>query len=298
MKKYRLEIPRHKLKHVLSVTKIKTIEDPGAYVLFHFKDQDTEFIIYDNTKNKPYKAIFEGSLLPKDLTPFIIEEIGHSNTQISSKIKDIPQIGSDEVGFGDFFGPLVVVSAYIDQDILTKIENYQITDSKKLNDTLILMMGSELIKIIPHMKNIVNNPKYNEVNKSGRNMNEMKAMLHHNVLTKLARKMAYTGNLYIDKFTSDQSYFKATKTMDDAPIILVPHGEISSVSIAAASIIARYYFLLEMKKIGDHFGVTIPFGAGKNVDIFAKEFLIKHGKSNLESITKHNFRNFKDLFED
>lgn len=298
MLKYRLEIPRDALHSVLSATKIPVFANSGAYILFHFRNDDSELIIYDNSKDKPYNAIFRGSKLPSYLKDFDPEEIVEEPKTVATKILDIEQIGSDEVGFGDFFGPLVVVSAYINASIREKIATFAIDDSKKLSDDLILMMGPKLAKIVPHVKNIVLNPKYNEVINSGKNMNEMKVLLHHNVLVKLARRQNYHGNLYIDKFTTKSNYDKITKDLEKAPIVLVPSGESASLAIATASVLARYYFLLEMAKISNLYNEKIPLGAGVIVDEFARKFLIKHGRSNLESITKHNFRNFKDLGED
>lgn len=299
MKKYSLLIERGDLHKVLGAVKIPAFTNTGTYVLAHFRDKYNELIIYDNTKNKPYKAIFNGKILPVYLSPYLVEEItiNSKTTKVKGeKIEDTTQLGSDEVGFGDFFGPLVVVSAFIDERIRQKLINFPIDDSKKLQDNIILMMGSELVKIIPHVKNIVSNPKYNEVINSGKNMNVMKAMLHHNVLTILARKQNYNGPLLIDKFTTSKNYREITKEMGDANIVLVPKGEENSYAIAAASVLARYYFLLEMAKIGKRFNEKIPLGAGRNVDEFALNFLKKYGRTNLESITKHNFRNFKDLF--
>lgn len=295
MKYYRLLIERIDLVKVIDSVKMTAIANDGEYVLAHFLEGQNELIIYDNTKNRPYKATFKGKSLPKVLLPYVIEDIESQNGDKARKITSIEQLGSDEVGFGDFFGPLVVVSAFVNQKVRQDLINYPIQDSKKLDDNTILMMGDALSKLVPHVKNIVSNPKYNEVFESGKNMSVMKAMLHHNVLTILARQQKYKGPLLIDKFISLETYRKYTAGMAEAPIVLVPKGEQNSYAIAVASILARYYFLLEMDKLSRRFQTKIPLGAGRVVDEFAKDFLKKHGRSNLESITKHNFRNFKDL---
>lgn len=297
MKNYRLQIDRLDLVKVLDGLRMSSITNNGEYVLAHFKSGSDELIIYDNTKNHPYKAFFKGKSLPKVLLPYVMEDKERQKGDKGQKITSIEQLGSDEVGFGDFFGPLVVVSAYVNEKIRKALINYPIQDSKKLDDNTILMMGDALSKVVPHVKNIVDNPKYNEVFKSGKNMTVMKAMLHHNVLTILARRLKYKGPLLIDQFITLKTYLKYTSEMGEANIILVPKGEENSYAIAVASILARFYFLLEMDKLSKRFKTKIPFGAGKIVDKFAKDFLKKHGRTNLESITKHNFRNFKDLDE-
>lgn len=105
MFEYRLEFPRQALNGLLPHISLPLHQNPGAYILFHFKSKDEELIIYDNTKNKPYKAIYRGSTYLTLLKPYIkVSEQGKSE-EITTKIS-LPHIGSDEVGFGDFFGPL------------------------------------------------------------------------------------------------------------------------------------------------------------------------------------------------
>lgn len=295
MFEYRLEFPRQALNGLLPHISLPLHQNPGAYILFHFKSKDEELIIYDNTKNKPYKAFYRGSTYRTFLSPYIKESLASVDQVETSKVP-LPHIGSDEVGFGDFFGPLVVVSAFLNEDIAGKIEKYDIVDSKKMDDQKIMMIGESLISLVPHTKNIVTNPKYNELIAAGYNMNKIKAMLHQNVLLTLARKVKYDGPLYLDKFTSEKLYATYTKDMEKADVILLPAGEQNSFAIATASVLARFYFLNEMAILNRQFNTTIPLGAGEKVDAFAREFLKKNGPSNLRAITKHNFRNFKDLF--
>ncbi len=296
MNKYRLKIPRDALNSVIAQTKIPVYANTGQYILFHFRTEKIDFMIYDNTKDEPYRAIYEGTTLPAYLTAYLVSEKAHEK-KVDAPITTFPQIGSDEVGFGDFFGPLVVVSTYVSKEHRPLLLNSGVQDSKKLSDERIIMLGENLYKIIPHTKNIVNNAKYNELVASGYNMNKMKAMLHHNVLVKLGTRMHYTGPLYYDKFTTDQKFSEYTQGMHAAMLISVTDGETNSLAIATASVLARYYFLLEIHKLNKLYNIKIPLGAGVAVDDFAQKFMKEKGLSALKLITKHNFRNFKDLTE-
>ncbi|OQA79520.1 MAG: Ribonuclease HIII [Tenericutes bacterium ADurb.Bin239] len=302
MKSYELEIPREDLGIVIEQTKLPRVSNKHFYIIVYYEKGKIQFSIYDNTKGKPYRARYVGPSLPKYLKSYLVEkEKAESKVETATcnkKITVFPHIGSDEVGFGDFFGPLVVVSAYLDADLKREIEGFNIRDSKLLDDDHIILLGHALKKIVPHIKNVVANPKYNELVKEGYNMNQMKAMLHHNVLVKLAKKQKYKGNLYLDAFTSDNYYKKYTENMDKAPVIQLKNGEKNSLVIATASILARFYFLEEMETLNIRYNTKIPLGAGANVDKFAQEFLVKFGAHNLKSVVKHNFRNFTDLFGD
>lgn len=295
MKTYRLKIPRNALQDVLKQNLLPSYNNEGDYILVSFRSDNDEFIIYDNTKEAPYKAIYHALVLPSFLHPFLVET-SVEKTEKVQKITVLPQIGSDEVGFGDFFGPLVVVSAYISEDNYKRVTNLGVTDSKKLKDEQIIMIASELIKFIPHKKNIVNNDKYNSLISEGYNMNKMKAMLHHNVLNLLAVSVDYHGPLYLDAFTNNDKFSEYTSKMKKSNIIQVKSGEENAISIATASVLARYFFLLEITKLNNLYQTIIPLGAGPKVDEFAQNFLKEKGTTALKNITKHNFRNFKDLF--
>ena len=54
----------------------------------------------------------------------------------------IDSIGSDEVGTGDYFGPIVVTASYVNKSDITFLEELGVKDSKKLTD-------KKIIKITP-----------------------------------------------------------------------------------------------------------------------------------------------------
>lgn len=305
MHNYELRIPREDLGIVIEQTKLPSVSNKHSYMIIYYEKGNIKFSIYDNTKNEPYKARFVGARLPKYLEPYLKEkDIKTPKSKsvttkiVDKKITSFPHIGSDEVGFGDFFGPLVVVAAYLDEELKALVESLNVKDSKALDDTKIVLLGNLIKDKIPHTKNIVHNPKYNELIAQGYNMNQMKAMLHQNVLTTLAKRQKYDGKLYLDAFTSDKHYENYTALMSKAKVIQLKDGESNSLAIATASILARFYFLREIEVLNIRYNTKIPLGAGNAVDKFAQEFLVKFGKNNLLSVVKQNFRNFKDLFAD
>ena len=66
-------------------------------------------------------------------------------------------------------------------------------------------------------------------------------------------------------------------------------------AVAAASIIARYSFLVKMNSLSKAIGKTIPKGAGELVDIFAKELVETYGKDKLKEYVKWHFANTKKI---
>ena len=137
----------------------------------YFQRDDEEFIVYDNTKLHLIKQFIARNVYHFffNLTSVITRK---KKAVEHKKITVLPQIGSDEVGFGDFFGPLVVVSAYIDEDNYERVLKLGVTDSKKLKDDQIVLIATELVKFVPYKRNIVNNDKYNSLIREGYNMNK------------------------------------------------------------------------------------------------------------------------------
>lgn len=76
-------------------------------------------------------------------------------------------IGSDEVGTGDYFGPMTVVCAYVDKTMLPLMKELGVKDSKDLKDPQIIEIARNLIKTIPYSLLVLKNEKYNSMQEKG-----------------------------------------------------------------------------------------------------------------------------------
>ena len=72
-------------------------------------------------------------------------------------------------------------------------------------------------------------------------------------------------------------------------------GESKCMSVAAASVIARYIFINEMDKLSKISGFNLHKGAGIEVDNQIKEIIQKKGKDYLYQIGKVSFNNYTKL---
>lgn len=203
-----------------------------------------------------------------------------------------PQIGSDEVGTGDAFGPICVAAAFVKEDDLSLLNELGVDDSKKLTDEKILSIGPTIIKNFDYSQLSLNNEKFNEIN-GDYNLNEMKAKMHNRCLLNLSKKHP-NAHLYQDEFAKSALYYKYLSDEDEVADKIFFHtkGESLFPSVALASIIARYSFLTKMKALSEHYGLIFPFGAGSNVDFFIEEFIAKYGKEELGKVAKLSWKNF------
>ncbi len=255
------------------------------------------------TAYKSGKVLFQGgnsevesskwgeALAPKEKT-----ESAVATGSLPSDFAQWSVIGSDEVGTGDFFGPMTVVSAYASKEHIPLLKELGVKDSKNLTDTQIIAIAKDLIHTIPYSLLILHNDKYNDMQEKGMTQGKMKALLHNKAILNLLDKLdgVKPQGILIDQFVEKNTYFKhlqGQKRIQKDDVYFSTKGEGVHISVAAASIIARYAFLKEMDKLSAKAGVELPKGAGSHVDVAAAKIIRRQGVETLKSITKWHFAN-------
>lgn len=216
--------------------------------------------------------------------------------QNETTYKYVSTIGSDEVGTGDYFGPIVVTASYVSEENIKKIEALGVRDSKKLTDDKILEIAPKLKDIIPFVSYTLSPEEYNRVGIT--NMNKVKAILHNKVLTSILKRDSYDYKyIVVDQFALIPKYFEHIREVPEkvTNISFTPHAEDKCPSVAVSSILSRYIFLKEMDRLSQKYGMTIPKGAGPLVDEFGKKFVEKFGFDELPNLAKMNFKNTEKI---
>lgn len=216
------------------------------------------------------------------------------------KVKQVyPQAGSDEVGTGDFFGPVVVCATCISSTHLDLMKALKIQDSKQLNDSQITQIAQTLIKEIPYVLLILDNQKYNEVHPTN-NMNAIKAKLHNSALRQLLVKLPFKPEqIIIDQFTPEKTYYRYLSEEENVikGITFQTKAENAYYAVACASIIARYAFVESMNRLSKAYKCEFPKGAGVNVDTFGKNFIARYGVETLNQVSKTHFSNYQRIIK-
>ncbi|MBP5092111.1 MAG: ribonuclease HIII [Bacilli bacterium] len=281
------------------------VDNDNPYVSWMAKHDGTTIVCYaKKDKQGKRKLVFQGEDVSSEASLF--GDVPHSGEPRKEIIKGrktspyhfFPEIGSDEVGTGDLFGPICVVAAYLDEEGYIKAQKLGITDSKKMSDDYILEIGPTLVKEFDYSSLSLDNQKYNEVHEKGGNMNSIKAKMHNAVLLNLKKKHP-SARVYQDQFAEPRLYYSYLKYEKEVlkDITFSTKGELAYASVALASVLARYSFLKKMEQMSKHYGVDIPFGAGATVTQFAKEFKEKFGEKELRKVAKLNFKNIKDILK-
>lgn len=136
---------------------------------------------------------------------------------IDPKIYYSSSIGSDEVGTGDYFGPIVVTSSFVDKENISWLEDLGVKDSKKLTDDKIMEIVPKIIKKIPYETMIFSNKEYNDRYSKDINLNKIKAILHNKVLSKLIQRCPNYDYIVVDEFAKPYVYYSYLK---DSPNVV------------------------------------------------------------------------------
>ena len=284
-------------------------EKTPQYAILQADDGDTVVTLYESGK-----AVFQGR--DADLAAdFWIEteKINSGSAKVTSSEdkkekketeRKIPlrinSIGSDEVGTGDYFGPIVVTACYVSLDNIDFLLELGVKDSKKMTDNDIKRVVPEVIKKIPYHTYVLSNKQYNQLYSNDMNMNKMKAILHNKVLSEFVNKDKYYYDyIVVDQFENPKSYYSHLKdaSFKVYNITFLTKAEDQCLSVACASIISRYIFLQEMDKISKMIGQDVPKGASDLVDGVGKSLVNKFGKDRLNEVAKLNFKNTERILK-
>jgi len=264
------------------------------YVIFQAQEEDTVITMYESGK-----VMFQGKSADVDAAMWDIalentEEKQKERKKSEEKYYHCNACGSDEVGTGDYFGPIVVTATYVPKDEIPFLESLGVMDSKKLDDTKILKIAPEIAKKIKYRSVILSNKEYNEKYKKDVNMNKIKAILHNKVLYQLIQEeQPILDYIIIDEFAKEPRYYDYIKEIPaiQKNITFLTKAEDKNMAVACASVISRYIFLKEFDKLSDTLHIPLPKGAGKDVDSIGEEIVEKFGKDILTDIAKLNFKN-------
>jgi ribonuclease HIII len=286
----------------------KKREKTPQYAVFQADSEDTVVTLYESGK-----VVFQGVSADVDanmwkememhLNPNVkIEESKDKTKDKEKEVKDTryynhSAIGSDEVGTGDYFGPIVVTASFVKKEDIPFLEGLGVMDSKRLTDDKILAIVPEIIKKIPYESIILSNKEYNDTYNENFNMNKIKAIMHNKVLSIMKEKYHDYEYIIVDEFAKPYIYYNYLKEVNNIvkPIKFLTKAEDKNLSVACASLISRYIFIKEISKISKQLDILIPKGASSKVDEVAKEVVLKYGFDKLKEVAKINFKNTEKI---
>lgn len=275
-----------KVRDILLSLGWKDADINNEYIALRMKNEKGAVVTLYTSR----KIVFQGK---EDFTDIVQAIQGDSNVDFVS------HIGVDEVGKGDYFGPLVVVSCFVDEEFFKKVKAIGVGDSKKSSDSRILKMYEEMKEYPYYYPSIVSPEEYNRLIKETGNVAILLAKQHSKViemaLEDLRRKKIECKKVVIDQFSSKQNRVKdELGTLGKGVEFEQYHKGESDIAVACASVFARAIFLEEMEKMSNEYYFDFPKGASHVIEQ-GKEFVKRYGADELGKVAKVSFKTTRKL---
>ena len=180
-----------------------------------------------------------------------------------------------------------------------------VDDSKKLTDEQIISLTPKIKQNCSYVSKVISPKEYNKLYEQYKNTHVIKTYGHNYCIIKLRELIGNDVLVYMDEYCSEENYIKYLKKLgiEYNSLNKVDHFETKSeskyIAIAAASIIARYEFLMMIKKLvnklnefdGLNFD-TLPLGASNKKNILESITKIEKviGNDKLKCFIKTNFK--------
>lgn len=289
-----IKVDEETKQKMIAYYKDKIRDKKIPYAIFQAQEEDTVITLYESGK-----AMFQGISADVDASMWAMLQDKKEETNNEEDLYHITSIGSDEVGTGDYFGPVVVCAAYVNIEDIKFLEELKVKDSKQTTDDYIRKIAPTIAKKIDYELLVLSNKEYNEKYKTIKNINKIKAIMHNKVLYTLHQRHSDCNKIIIDEFAKENSYFNYLKEVTNVErnLIFTPKAENKNMAVGAAAILARFTFLEIMDKLSDKYHEPLLKGASSEVDKQAERLIEKYGKEVLDDIAKLHFINTERILK-
>jgi len=242
-----------KLRNHILAGNIKTVRPRSEYELLRIEDEDLSVVVY-----KSGKLVHNDTEASRRLIDRILER---------ERDYDF-LLGSDEVGKGEWYGPLVVVCAALSADDIMRFRKIGVRDSKAIGKTDLDKLALLIIKsgITYHDVTLMPetyNRQYEQFSKERKTLNDLLAWCHaaaiRTTLAKVFPKRIKGSKIVIDKFDPKKMDLRleAAGIKDEEVEIIQSSKGDEEVPVSVASIIAKYLFELRVDELNRQFNVDL-----------------------------------------
>ena len=265
------------LKAVINEISLNKYPITNKYELLRVKDQNINLILYNTGK-----LVFNENPETLDILNSILErQTGYDYF-----------LGSDETGKGEWYGPLVVVVTALKPEEIIKLRLMGVKDSKTIKTAKIIEIARQILETEITYNSIILNPQtFNklctEFKMEGKNLNDLMAWAHSRVIGDILKRIEFNqAKIVIDRFDREKTE-KRLKKLEDSRINVIQKtkGE-SEIPVAAASIIAKYLFEMEVDKLNRRYELKLKNSSPEEIN-----------PEILQDVAKEHFKNVKNYLK-
>jgi ribonuclease HIII len=275
--------------------------DTIQYARWRARRNKTTVVAYDSGKCT-IQGRDTAEVIEFVLEPLVLQEIRFGYEEVLAAEDDpemfAPHAGIDESGKGDYFGPLVIACAYVDEGIAQELITAGVQDSKAIkSDKKMAFLAGKIRQATKGRFSVVaiGPEAYNRLYGKFENVNKMLAWGHARALENLLDKVPDCPRAISDQFGRKSTVTRALMEKGKGIKLVQRTKAEEDIAVAAASILARDEFVRRLRRLGEPLEVELPKGASAKVLAVAREIVDKHGQEALGGLAKLHFRTTKKV---
>jgi ribonuclease HIII len=217
----------------------------------------------------------------------------------------VAEIGMDESGKGDWFGPLVVAAVYLPPTTAAALAQAGVRDSKSVASADMAALAQRIEAAVPPTERVVlalDPAEYNRRYAAVGNINLLLSALYVEAVRPLYA-VVQSERIVCDQFAqSTERLATAFRRAGLPQPIQQHHAEAASVAVAAASVLAAARFAAELEDLGRRAGLPgpLPRGASAIGDLrrAGRAIIAREGPAGLGAYAKLNFKPVQELVQE
>jgi ribonuclease HIII len=231
--------------------------------------------------------------------------VGTPSPATSAAAPAVAEIGMDESGKGDWFGPLVVAAVYLPPTTAAALAQAGVRDSKSVASAGMVALAQRIEAAVPPTERVVlalDPAEYNRRYVAVGNINLLLSALYAEAARPLYA-VVQSERIVCDQFAqSTERLATAFRRAGLPQPIQQHHAEAASVAVAAASVLAAARFAAELEHLGRRAGLAgpLPRGASAIGDLrrAGRAILAREGPAGLGAYAKLNFKPVQELVQE
>lgn len=217
----------------------------------------------------------------------------------------VAEMGMDESGKGDWFGPLVVAAVYVQPATAATLAQAGVRDSKQVAQADLPALAQHITAMVPLAERVVvvlDPLEYNRRYAAVGNINLLLAEVYAEAARQLY-DVVHSQRIVCDQFAqSTERLATAFRRAGLPQPIQRHHAEATSLAVAAASVLATAAFGAALERLGMQAGLRgpLPRGASAIGDLrrAARTIIAREGAAGLGAYAKLNFKPVQELLQE
>jgi len=209
------------------------------------------------------------------------------------------QICCADSGSDDFFGPLCVVSCYINSHDYLWLNDLQI-DKIDLHDLKQIIETGQILKDkLTYSLLLLDNSHYNQMVQLGYKMSQMKVRLYNRALINVMQKINEpVDTKVIHLFLTPKKYYKNLKHTSIVVSHLIFETDYQKyIGLKCAKILSEYAYYQYFRNMNEALNIILPHGNNKTANNTGVALVQHYGKDILYKVSKTNMPNYKQILE-